>query len=269
MPVKTPAKEIPAEADRLLARLAAAAKNPQQRKSTPNENEAHLLDVLLRAGLLAQKGREPPVVTATGRARLARMAFASTHSHIDAYRAQHLDLAQHQLNTPEGRFEVTVNDAESPLAWLARRKGKDGRPLIEPVQFQAGERLRGQFTRGQLTPRVTASWQAPISQGRRGDANRFAQFAEATLSARGQLRKALDAVGPEFSGLLLDVCCFLKRLEEVEHERGWPGRSAKVVLQLALDRLARHYGLASETRGRSSDRLRAWSAANELVEAGE
>jgi hypothetical protein len=70
----------------------------------------------------------------------------------------------------------------------------------------------------------------------------------------------MAAVGPEFSGLLVDVCCFLKGLSDVERERVWPPRSAKVVLQLGLDRLARHYGIGTEARGRERATITTWLA---------
>ena len=41
--------------------------------------------------------------------------------------------------------------------------------------------------------------------------------------------------------LVLRVCCFLEGLEITERRLGWSARSGKVVLKLALERLARHY----------------------------
>lgn len=60
------------------------------------------------------------------------------------------------------------------------------------------------------------------------------------IAACQRAHLARDAVEPEFSRLLGDVRCLLERLEEIERERTWPARSAKVVLRLALDRLARN-----------------------------
>lgn len=180
---------------------------------------------------------------------------------VDKFRSQHLALAERQIETELGRAHVTINDAESPLAWLARRRGRNGRSLIAPHQLQAGERLRADFTVASLTPRTTSNWTSAVASGRRaGTADRPAAFTDTMIAARQRVRRALDASGPEFAGLLLDICCFLKGLEDIERERRWPARSAKVVLQLALDRLARHYGYAAELHGPPRAAIRTWLA---------
>jgi hypothetical protein len=175
---------------------------------------------------------------------------------VDRFRARHLALARRQIDTEHGAAAVTVDEQESPLAWLARRRGRDGCALIEPHQLQAGERLRRDFTVADLMPHVTTNWDNPLSSGGAAVSN-----ANDTLTdARRRVHAALESVGPEFAGLLLDVCCFLKGLEAVERDQRWPLRSGKVVLQLALERLARHYGYAAETRGPARAPVRSWLA---------
>lgn len=259
--------ELSKSAEHLLAELAGRKSpgRPVRRMPVSHGPDADLA-ALLAADLVIRNPDGAIAVTAAGMAHHARSALARANAPIDPFRAQHLALARRTIDLESGM--ATVDDAESPLAWLARRKGRDGRPLIAAVQLQAGERLRSEFTRAQLMPRTTSNWGAAVSDGRR-DAGLHMTLTETVIAARQRVRHALDAVGPEFSGLLLDVCCFLKGLADVERERGWPPRSAKVVLQLGLDRLARHYGLAAQARGRTRAPVRTWLAPDVTFTVGE
>ena len=184
----------------------------------------------------------------------------SQQPEIDGFRARHLVLEEREIAMEAGRTKVVVDQNESPLVWLARRRGRDGRAMVEPHQLQAGERLRAEFTRAHLMPRTTSNWSNPVPSDRRSGGQRTDFLADTVIAARQRVHHALDEVGPEFAGLLIDICCFLKRLEVAEHERGWPARSAKIVLQLALERLARHYGYAASTSGRARPQVRTWLA---------
>lgn len=109
-------------------------------------------------------------------------------------------------------------------------------------------------------PRVSADLEARPAGGRSG-ARGPGHVLDGALDARDRVNTALGAVGPEMSGMIVDVCCHMKSLAAVERERGWPKRSAKVVLDLGLARLARHYGLCEEARGRARPRgVRHWGA---------
>lgn len=195
-----------------------------------------LLRDAVAGGLVTVAGRNA-ALAAGGLAALKRAEAPD-----DPFRAQHQERDTAVLVTAAGPAAVTVNHAESPLALLWRRKGRDGVLFLAEREFRAGERLRADYSRGQIMPRLGINWGAAGGGGRRqGDGNGIAELTDAALAARQGVERAVEAVGPELAGVLIDVCCFLKGLERVEAERNWPARSAKVVLKSALAALARHY----------------------------
>ena len=185
------------------------------------------------------------MVTDAGRSALARskadpdLAFLAQHRALEVRKG------------PDGG-KVLMDAEESPLAWLARRK------LVGSAEFEAGERLRRDMDMGQMLPSVTANWSS-VSATTPG-AGRL-HMAENLVAARQRVDRALAAAGPDLAGILVDVCGFLKGLELIEQERGWPRRSAKVALNIALAAIARHYGLSVRARGPArSAGLRHWGS---------
>jgi hypothetical protein len=150
----------------------------------------------------------------------------------------------------------------TPIAWLGRRKDKDGQPLISEEGIVAAERLSADFWFAGMMPRVTTNWSADAirSGGRRAAPGIGVEMQDHVVAAGERVRRALAAAGPELSGILVDVCCHGKGLELFERDAGWPKRSAKVVLQIALTRLARHYGLGPQHATATLSRVRHWGA---------
>ena len=128
------------------------------------------------------------------------------------------------------------------MGWLARRKGPDGARFLTPAEVEAGERLRDDFERAQIGPRVAQDWTRFLtpSDGAPGACSP----ALGPDDARKRFASALDALGPGLSDVALRACCFLEGLESTERRMGWSARSAKVVLKIALQRLVSHYGLS-------------------------
>lgn len=265
---------------RALRRLLEALAEPGARAAASDLDDGALVLLAPRNGVTAVLARVPAAagemaatqglaewtreadlrrlrLTEAGRAWLRRTA-ATQDPEADPFRAQHARLRRKPLE--KGARPTLVNETESPLAWLARRKTADGRPFLELAQIEAGERFRSDIEKAQILQRVTANWEAPTASSRRG-ADAGVAVTELAMDARRRLARACDAVGPDLAGLLTDVCGYLKGLETVESERGWPARSAKVVLKIALERLARHYGVASEATGPARSRgLLHWGA---------
>lgn len=128
---------------------------------------------------------------------------------------------------------VKVNLAESPLTWLHARGHLNDR------QFGAGERLRADWERAELAPSVTMRWDpVRIAGGEPG-----LTAGERQLAARRRFDGAIAAAGPGLSDILWRVVCAGEGVPAAEKALAWPARSGKLVLELALDRVAGFYGM--------------------------
>lgn len=153
---------------------------------------------------------------------------------------------------------IEINPSESPLAKLYRLRNGDGESFISDDEFRAGERLRADFTRGSMMPSISARWDVGIRNSSRSGPGGMAELTDIALASRMRVERALEAVGPELSGVLIDVCCFLKGLETVERERQWPVRSGKMLLKTGLAMLHRHY--SPQAQERRSPEVLHWGA---------
>ena len=132
---------------------------------------------------------------------------------------------------------VTVNLAESPLSWLHARGHLTDRQLL------AGETLRGDYEKAAMGPNVTMRWEnIPLSRQKRGAPAGLNQT-ERMISAKKRFDEALAALGPDLSDIAWRVICAGESMPSAEREMAWPVRSGKLVLRIALDRLADFYRL--------------------------
>ncbi len=201
-----------------------------------------LLSAALRAGLLAET-KDGLRATDAGLSFARRtLAGAGLDGGDVCFQSQHGQIERDTVSIDGGQAVVARNMAESPLAVIARMKGRDGQAFLSGHQREAGERLSRDFVRGHMQPRISANWEASVASSSVRSANGTADISDSAMAARQRIDRAVQAIGPELSGVVLDICCFEKGLELVERERQWPARSAKIMLRSGLSALSRHYG---------------------------
>lgn len=185
-------------------------------------------------------------ITESGRAALKRMLSETLSARQEArgmaespspFLTQHMEFGDRVV--PSGET-LRVNLSESPLGGLARKKDRDGKPFLSMELVVAGERLREDFELAQMGPRVGQNWERFLTPGDRGQIGPGDPVGGPD-AARARVSRALRDLGPGLADVVLRVCCFLEGLETTEKRLGWAARSGKIVLRIALQRLAAHY----------------------------
>ncbi len=207
-----------------------------------------------RAGKIACYG-----ITAVGRAALKRMLTEERAGRgggglaeaPSPFQEQHRFFAERVVAADDGSGaeRLRFNLAESPLSVLGRKRDRDGVAYLAPHLIEAGERLREDFELAQMAPRTTQNWQRFLTTGSDRGTGPGRGPGEGSPDARVRVAKAMEALGPGLSDIVFRICCFLEGLETAEKRLGWSARSGKVVLKIALERLATHYGISGGISG--------------------
>ena len=195
-------------------------------------------------------------ITSAGRAALKRLIADERSTRIEdrtyaeepsPFQEQHRVFGSRLVGEPDGPRKIRYNLAESPLTVLGRKRGPDGSPYLTADLIDAGERLREDFELAQMGPRVTQNWDNFLTTSAQG------QFASnsgggGSEDASRRVASALGAMGPGLADIAFRCCCFLEGLETAEKRLGWSARSGKIVLKIALQRLAQHYQASTDSR---------------------
>ncbi len=203
---------------------------------------------LVSQGLIIQRGSH--VAPAT----VARAWLKRDMAGVDGFAAQHRSL----VSSPEGQ---EVNLDCDVLLRLGRAE-KNGKPFLEPHHLTAGARIASWAEKAQLRARVTMSYAADRTAGRSGAGGKSQpDLGDMAIDARRQLGELHQILPRECAEVVLDVCVYEKGLQDIEAERGWPRRSAKLVLRIGLDLLAGHFALSPVAIGEQSRHPHKWQAA--------
>ena len=191
-------------------------------------------------------------ITSTGRAALKQMLAADGAVQGKAvgmaetatpFAGQNCDWNH---NDPSGGDEerttrTRYNVAEAPITVMSRRRDKDGKPFLGPQLVTAAERLREDFELSQMGQRISQNWENFLTNTDRGSFAPANSTGNATDAARARVMNALADLGPGLGDVALRVCCYLEGVEAAEKRLGWSARSGKIVLRIALQRLAAYY----------------------------
>ena len=171
----------------------------------------HVIAFCIRRGLAARRG---DLFLATGEARSWLRRHLAARE--DAFLDQHRRVETTEIRDGDTSETVRLNTLTSPLTSLCRLRDKAGAPWLPADAVAAGERLARDFHYGALQPRVTQSYEARAGERSRPGPGAAADLSDSVIAARHRVASAVAAMGPDLSGVALDICCFEKGLETVE-----------------------------------------------------
>lgn len=187
-------------------------------------------------GALVRASEGAFVVSEAGRARAMRESAEPD----ERFFAQHRPVVDRVVMGNDGAvLKVRGHDANEVLRRLAALRGGDGAPWLSAQELAAASRLRDDWERGERGMVRGSDWTAPPNGSTaRGPSSAREGALAAHCDARRRVSEALERLAPALRRVVERVCFQEHGLELLERAEGWPARSGKLALKLALSQLA-------------------------------
>jgi hypothetical protein len=197
-----------------------------------------LLNEFLSQGVVQKDGDHYIIVESYKR----RHHASRVHGKMNASANQHRTLeTRHIYNPDKVKRSVSVNTSVSVFKKLSTQRDTKGRPYLSADEVEAGDMFSRDYSSAYGSNIGTQSYSG-MSVSRDRAHNCAEDISIHMLDRQKRSRAALQHVGPGLDQTLIALCGREWGLERLEAEQGWPKRSAKIILKLALARLSAFYG---------------------------
>jgi hypothetical protein len=130
-------------------------------------------------------------------------------------------------------------DPYPSLKRLSALRDQSGAPWLNARELAVAARLRSDWEAGQAGLVRGSDWSSgPKSSASRGPGNAAESAMIRCCEARARAVNALEALAAPLRRVVERVCLHDEGLETLERGEGWPSRSGKLALKLALAQLA-------------------------------
>lgn len=155
---------------------------------------------------------------------------------------QHSDTEERDVYLPDGSLrKAAFNTRSSALERLARKRGRDGRLILNAAEIEAGRRLAQDYARAGYGDIRTQNFESPSVDG--GDRNGATEKRLlASMTAKTRYLAARHALGEGLESAVVAVCCRDEDLSAVERAENWAKASGLSILKIGSSRLVTLYG---------------------------
>ncbi len=158
----------------------------------------------------------------------------------EEFLAQHAPVVTRNVVDRDGDLRnVRGLETHAVLRRLAALQDQSGAHWLSGAELDVAARLRSDWELSQVGLVRGSDWAAPPqSGGARGPGNAVENAMIRHADARKRVAEALEALAPPLRRVVERVCLHEDGLEALERAEGWPARSGKLALKMALAQLA-------------------------------